>query len=73
MADDREPDLTEDPRKQETSDVGLPETGPEAMTPDAEGAPGDRSGGDVDSDAPSPSSDEERDREQSTGNPHAAG
>jgi hypothetical protein len=58
MADDEQPDHTEDPRKQATGTGGYPESTPS-------GTEGD--------DAPSPSTDEEADRDHSTGNPDAAG
>jgi hypothetical protein len=65
--DDRSPDQTEDPRKQEEGSGGYPETTPAGT----EGA-GARKRED-DADAPSPSTDDEADREKSTGNPDAAG
>lgn len=72
MADQREPDLSEDPRDQDASDVGYPESGPEEAAPDVD-EDTDRSGGDRSGDAPSPSTAKEADRGHSTGNPDAAG
>jgi hypothetical protein len=68
MADDeRKPDHTDDPRKQEEGAGGYPESTPSGT----EGGGGrDRAG---DTDAPSPSTDKEADRGHSTGNPNAAG
>jgi hypothetical protein len=71
MDDERPADHTEDPREQEIAGGGYPETNP-AGDEDAAGGP-DRSGGDTGSNAPSPASDKETDREKSTGNPGAAG
>jgi hypothetical protein len=69
-ADDEQPDHTEDPRKQETGSGGYPES-------TQGGTEGQRSGkpdeGDHTEDAPSPSTEEESDRDASTGNPDAAG
>jgi hypothetical protein len=71
--DERPADHTEDPREQETAESGYPETSPAgAQGGEAEGGR-DRSGGDTGSDAPSPATDEETDREKTTGNPGAAG
>lgn len=71
MADEEQPDHTEDPRKQETGTGGYPESTPGGTEGDDAGGP---SGDDAASDAaPSPSTDEEDDREASTGNPDAAG
>jgi hypothetical protein len=70
MSDDTAPDHTQDPRESDTSQVGYPESNPEPASP--EGGQ-DRSGGDAGSDAPSPSTDKEADRDHSTGNPDAAG
>ncbi|MBI5105528.1 MAG: hypothetical protein HZB46_11225 [Solirubrobacterales bacterium] len=67
MEHEREPDITEDPREKGTGEAGYPEENPAG-----EGGT-DRSGGDRGSGAPSPSTGEEADREQSTGNPGAAG
>jgi hypothetical protein len=71
MADeDDQPDHSEDPREQETGTGGYPESTREG----SQGSEvGDQSGGTADADAPSPSTDKEADREQSTGNPDAAG
>ena len=71
METEREPDLTEDPRRQGTGQ-GYPESNPEETTPreGTESGPSARSG---DEDAPSQSTGEEADREASTGNPDAAG
>jgi hypothetical protein len=72
--DDPKPDHTEDPREQDTGSGGYPESNPSgADGGPAEGGARDRSGGDTDSDAPSPSTDKEADRGASTGNPDAAG
>ena len=68
MADDTTPDHTEDPRKQEEGSGGYPETTPAGTKGD--GGERKRAG---DTDAPSPSTDKEGDREHSTGNPGAAG
>ena len=70
MADDEQPDHTEDPRKQETGTGGYPESTPGGSEG---GKAGDQSGGSADEDAPSPSTDKEADRDASTGNPDAAG
>jgi hypothetical protein len=43
------------------------------MPGDAAPGPGSEGGGDTESGAPSPATDEETDRERSTGNPGAAG
>jgi hypothetical protein len=68
--DDQQPDHTEDPRKQETGTGGYPESTPGGTEGDDAGGP-DESG--AASDAPSQSTDEEADRDASTGNPDAAG
>ena len=65
MSDERQPDQSEDPRKQGTGQ-GYPESNPADDTPDAP----DRTG---DTDAPSTSSPNEGDAGQATGNPDAAG
>jgi hypothetical protein len=65
--DDRSPDHTEDPRKQDEGSGGYPET-----TPGGTGG-GDERHREGDADAPSPSSGDEDDREKTTGNPGAAG
>ena len=71
--DDRKPDHTDDPRRQDTGSGGYPESNPAGtQDEDAEGGR-DRSGGDTGSGAPSPATDEEADRGASTGNPGAAG
>ncbi|HET6507194.1 MAG TPA: hypothetical protein VFG42_10410 [Baekduia sp.] len=69
MADEDQPDHSEDPRKQRTGTGGYPESTPGG----SEG--GDAGGADPDDgpDAPSPSTDKEADREHTTGNPDAAG
>jgi hypothetical protein len=72
MSEERAPDHTEDPRKQDTGTGGYPESNPEPAAPDGPGGPGNAGGGDT-GDAPSPSTDKEADREASTGNPDAAG
>ena len=72
MSDETPPDHTEDPRQGDVGEAGYPETNPEPASPES-GAGADRSGGDTDSDAPSPSTDKEADREAATGNPGAAG
>jgi hypothetical protein len=69
MADEDQPDHTEDPREQETGSGGYPESTPGGT----EGAGGDARRREGDTDAPSQSTDEEADREASTGNPNAAG
>jgi hypothetical protein len=69
MADEDQPDHTEDPRKQETGTGGYPEATPGGSEGDDAGGPDE--GGKPD--APSPSTDKEADREHSTGNPDAAG
>ena len=67
VSDERSPDHTDDPRKQEEGSGGYPESTPGGT----EGAgQRDREG---DTDAPSTSTDKEADRGDSTGNPHAAG
>jgi hypothetical protein len=73
MADEDQPDHTEDPRKQETGTGGYPESTPGGTEGD-ESVPA-HPGPDADDgpDAPSPSTDKEADREHSTGNPDAAG
>lgn len=63
---ERTPDHTEDPRKQEEGEGGYPETQPG-------GGGGDPRKREGDTDAPSQSSPDEGDPEQSTGNPGAAG
>jgi hypothetical protein len=68
--DDRRPDHTEDPRKQEEGSGGYPESTPAATEGDT--ARHREEDGATD-DAPSQATDEEADREQSTGNPDAAG
>jgi hypothetical protein len=73
MDDDRPADHTEDPREQETGGGGYPETNPAGAEEDDAAGASDRSGGDTGSAAPSPSTDEETDRDKSTGNPGAAG
>ncbi|WCB92065.1 hypothetical protein DSM104299_00747 [Baekduia alba] len=65
--DDRSPDHTDDPRKQEEGSGGYPET-----TPGGTEGGGERKR-EGDTDAPSSSTDKEADRESSTGNPDAAG
>jgi hypothetical protein len=69
MADEEQPDHTEDPRKQETGTGGYPESTPGGTEGDDAGGPDP--GGQPD--APSPSTDKEADRDHSTGNPDAAG
>jgi hypothetical protein len=67
--EEREPNPSEDPREQEQSGAGYPEEQPG-------GAPGGGAGGQDESDtsgAPSPSSPNEGDADQATGNPDAAG
>ena len=72
MADDqRSPDHTDDPRRQDTGQGGYPESNPEG-TRDDDAADGPQSTG-SDTEAPSPSTDKEADRGASTGNPGAAG
>jgi hypothetical protein len=66
--DEREPDLTEDPRRQGTASGGYPESNPADETTHQE--PG---GEPDDSGAPSTSSPEEGGPGQATGNPGAAG
>jgi hypothetical protein len=68
--DDRTPDHSEDPRKQETGTGGYPESTPSGTEGDDAGGAEEGSAG---ADAPSKSTDEEGDRERSTGNPDAAG
>jgi hypothetical protein len=68
--DDRTPDHTEDPRKQETGTGGYPESTPGGSEGDDAGGPDKDS---ASGDAPSPSTDKEADRGASTGNPDAAG
>jgi hypothetical protein len=73
MSDDDQPDHTEDPRKQETGTGGYPESTPGGTEGEKSGPPtrpDKDSSGDA---APSQSTDKEADREQSTGNPDAAG
>jgi hypothetical protein len=70
MSDDHGNDHTEDPRKQEQGSGGYPESTPAGTEGDKAGGPDKGTEGD---DAPSPSTDKEADREQSTGNPNAAG
>ncbi len=61
----------EDPREQEEGTGGYPESTPDGTEGGHEGS---RQGGTADTgDAPSPSTDKEADRGQSTGNPDAAG
>jgi hypothetical protein len=74
METEREPDHTEDPRRQGIGTGGYPESNPEETTPESGGAPqpGDPGGGDT-GDAPSTSTPEEADRDAATGNPGAAG
>jgi hypothetical protein len=68
--DDRRTDHTDDPRKQESGTGGYPETTPAGT----EGERDDQPGGDPQAtDAPSPSSEKEGDRQHATGNPDAAG
>jgi hypothetical protein len=62
------PDHTDDPRDQDEGSGGYPETNPAGS--DDEGTGRKREG---DTDAPSPSTDKEADRGDSTGNPDAAG
>jgi hypothetical protein len=71
MADDEQPDHTEDPRKQETGTGGYPESTPGG----SEGDDADRkAGGDGSAaGAPSHADQDESDREKTTGNPNAAG
>jgi hypothetical protein len=68
--DDRRPDHTEDPRKQEQGSGGYPESTPAGTEGDTAER---RDGVHETADAPSPSTDKEADREHSTGNPDAAG
>jgi hypothetical protein len=70
MSDDDQPDHTEDPRKQETGTGGYPESTPGGTEGGDAGGPDEDASGDA---APSQSTDKEADREQSTGNPDAAG
>jgi hypothetical protein len=63
-------DHTEDPRKQEQGSGGYPESTPAGTEGDKAGGP-DKDG--ASDDAPNQSTDKEADREQSTGNPNAAG
>lgn len=72
MADEEQPDHTEDPRKQETGTGGYPEATPGGSEGD-ESVPTHSGPEDGGADAPSPSTDKEADREHSTGNPDAAG
>jgi hypothetical protein len=69
MADEDQPDHTEDPRKQETGTGGYPESTPGGSEGDDAGGADDDGG----PDAPSTSTDKEADRGHSTGNPDAAG
>ena len=71
METEREPDLTEDPRRQGTGQ-GYPESNPEETTP-REGTESGPTADTGDEDAPSSSTGKEADREASTGNPDAAG
>jgi hypothetical protein len=75
--DNRMPDHTDDPRKQETGEGGYPESEQGGAQDDdaTGGGPGGSSakGGGDDGDAPSPSTEKEADRAHSTGNPGAAG
>lgn len=68
MADEDQPDHTEDPRKQQTGSGGYPESTPSGTEGDDAGGPEGAT-----PDAPSPSTDKEADRDHSTGNPDAAG
>jgi hypothetical protein len=68
--EDRGPDHTEDPRKQETGTGGYPESTPAGTEGSKAGGPDKDAAAD---DAPSQSTDEEADRADSTGNPDAAG
>jgi hypothetical protein len=74
--DDRSADQTEDPRRQGTGSGGYPESNPQETTPregtDLGPEAGQAGGGDT-GDAPSTSTPEEADREDTTGNPGAAG
>jgi hypothetical protein len=65
--DDRSADHTDDPRRQEEGSGGYPESTPGGTQG---GGRRERPG---DTDAPSPSTDKEADRDHSTGNPDAAG
>ncbi|MCW2984671.1 MAG: hypothetical protein JWR63_2241 [Conexibacter sp.] len=67
--DPQQADHTEDPREQETGSGGYPESTPGGT----EGDGADDREREDDTDAPSPSTDKEGDRESSTGNPDAAG
>ncbi|QEC47208.1 hypothetical protein FSW04_06120 [Baekduia soli] len=74
MDDDRRADHTDDPRDQDTGQGGYPEAQPGGATPDeGEGGTGSTGGGAAGSEAPSPATDEESERQRSTGNPGAAG
>ncbi|HEX5927504.1 MAG TPA: hypothetical protein VFY45_27050 [Baekduia sp.] len=70
MSDDHGHDHTEDPRKQELGSGGYPESTPAGTEADKAGRPDESTESD---NAPSQSTDEEADREHSTGNPNAAG
>ncbi len=66
--DERQPDLSEDPRHQESGRGGYPESAPGEQVPGGDGEPDRDTSG-----APSESSPEKGDAGQSTGNPGAAG
>jgi hypothetical protein len=68
--DPQQADHTEDPREQETGTGGYPESTEGGTEGQRAGRPD--KGGETE-DAPSPSTDKEADRGQSTGNPDAAG
>ena len=68
MDDEREPDLSEDPRKQDEGQGGYPEEDPTGTGSGGQ----DRSGGGGDS-APDSDSDRDEDAGDATGNPDAAG
>jgi hypothetical protein len=69
-ADDEQADHTDDPRTQEQGSGGYPESAEGGSEGQRSGRPD--KGGETE-DAPSPSTEEESDREASTGNPNAAG
>jgi hypothetical protein len=71
MSDERTPDHTEDPRRQGTGQ-GYPESNPQETTP-GEGTDEGPEAGAGGAGSPSPSTGREADREQTTGNPDAAG
>ena len=71
--DERRPDHAAEPRKQEVGRGGYPETNPAGAHDDDAEDGADRSGGDTGGGAPEPTTESETDREQSTGNPGAAG